>query len=250
MKLEGKVAVVTGGATGIGRATCLAFAREGAAVGVNYSQSQLQAEELVREIEAAGGRAIAFQADVSADAEALALMDAVVERFGRLDVLVNNAGWTRNVPHRNLEDLTEEVLERTLAVNVKGPLYCARAAIPHMLKGGGGSIVSVTSVAGITGGGSSIIYGGSKAALTTMTKSLARAFAPEIRVNTVAPGWLDTGFGGWPPGTAEAVKNNSHIGRLVDTEDVAAAILYLVTDGCALTGQEIVVDGGTAALAK
>ena len=169
-------------------------------------------------------------------------------RFGRLDILVNNAGYTQNVPHQDLDGLTEELMERTLAVNTKGPIYCARAALPHMLKSGGGFIVNVTSVAGITGGSSSIIYGGSKAALAAITKSLARAFAPEIRVNAVAPGLIDTGFGGWRPEAFEAARDKTPIGRLVEAEDVAATILFLVTDGCTFTGEEIVVDGGATAL--
>ncbi|MBW3625410.1 MAG: glucose 1-dehydrogenase [Armatimonadetes bacterium] len=248
MKLNGKVAVVTGGGTGLGRATCLALAREGAAVVVNYSRSQAEAEAVAEAIRLEGGQSEAVRADVSVDEGARALVSAAVERFGRLDILVNNAGYTRQVPHHDLDSLTEEVLDRTLAVNVKGPIYCMRAAIPEMQKNGGGAIINVTSTAGITGAGSSVIYGGSKAALTTITKSLARAFAPEVRVNTVAPGWVDTGFGGWPPGTAETVRQKSHIGRVVEPEDVAAMILFLVTDGDALTGQEIVVDGGTASL--
>jgi 3-oxoacyl-[acyl-carrier protein] reductase len=248
MKLEGKVAVVTGGAKGIGRATCLALAREGAAVVVNYATSKGEAEEVAHAIAKAGGRAAAIPANVSVDAEARALMDGAADLFGRLDILVNNAGWTRRTPHSDLETLTEEVLDRTLAVNVKGPLYCTRAAVPHLLKNDLGFVVNITSVAGTRGAGSSIIYGGSKAAVTTMTRSLARAFAPKIRINSVAPGWIDTGFGDWPPETAEQVRKASHIARVVEPEDVAAIVLFLVTDGHALTGEEIVVDGGGLSL--
>jgi 3-oxoacyl-[acyl-carrier protein] reductase len=248
MKLKDRVAVVTGGGTGVGRATCLALANEGAKVVASYSRSHAGAEEVVREIRSGGGEAVAIRADVTSDAEVRTLMDGAAERFGRLDFLVNNAGWTRRVEHADLDGLTEEIMDRVLAVNVKGPIFCARAAIPHMRRNGGGSIVNVTSVAGVTGAGSSILYGGSKAALATITKSLARAFAPEVRVNAVAPGFIDTGFGDWPPGTAEAVRDRSHIGRGVTPEDVAATVLFLLTDGSALTGQEIVVDGGTVAL--
>ncbi len=248
MKLKDKVAVVTGGGTGIGRAICLALAAEGAAVVVNYSKSQAEAEEVAQTIREQGGQAQAVQADVSVDAEARTLMTTTAEHFGRLDVLVNNAGYTRRTPHRDLEQLTEDLIERTLAVNTKGPLYCARAAIPLMLQNGGGSIVNITSVAGTMGSGSSIIYGASKAALTVITKSLARAFAPEIRVNAVAPGYVATGFGNWPPETADEVRQRSHIGRVVQVEDVAAVVLFLVADGCALTGEEIIVDGGVIAL--
>ncbi len=248
MRLKDKVVVVTGGAKGIGRATCRAFASEGAAVVVNYSASRAEAEALVRGIETGGGQAVAVQADVAKDAEARALIGAAVERFGRLDALINNAGFTRRVPHRELDLLTEDLIERTLAVNTRGPLYCARAAVPHLLQSNPGFIVNITSVAGIRGTGSSLIYAASKAALSTMTRSLARALAPEIRVNAIAPGFVDTGFAGWPAEAAEQARQDGHIGRLVEPEDVAAAALFLVTDGGALTGEEIVLDGGIISL--
>ncbi|MCA1595382.1 MAG: glucose 1-dehydrogenase [Chloroflexi bacterium] len=248
MKLLNRAALVTGGATGIGRAICLALAAEGAAVTVNYSRSRAEAEELVDAIEKAGGRASAIAADVSDAAAAARLVDDAAARFGRLDILVNNAGFTRRTPHRDLELLTDELIERTLSVNTLGPLYCARAAIPHMLRNGGGSIVNITSVAGRSGNGSSIVYGGSKAALSTITRSLARAFAPEIRVNAVAPGLVDTGFVDWPEQVFESARERSHIGRLVEVADVAALVLFLVIDGSAFTGEEFVVDGGVNAL--
>ena len=248
MKLQNRVAVVTGGGTGIGRGCCLALAREGAAVVVNYSKSQAQAEEVVQLITQSGGQAIAVRADVSQDAEARQLMETTVTQFGRLDILVNNAGYTRFTPHRELELLTEELIERTLAVNTKGPLYCCRAAIPYMQQNGFGSIVNITSIAGRLGVGSSIIYGGSKAALGAMTKAMARAFAPTIRVNAVAPGLVDTGFVDWPESVLLEGKERAHLGRMVTVEDVAATVLYLVTDGNALTGEEIVVDGGIVSL--
>jgi|SRR5581483_478279 len=248
MKLEGKAAVVTGGAKGMGRAICLALAGEGAAVAVNYATSQAEAEEVVRAIAANGGQAMAVRADVGKDAEARQLIETAAQCFGRLDILVNNAGYTQRVPHRELDLLTDALMDRVLAVNTKGPLYCSRAAIPHMQRQGAGFIVNITSVAATMGHGSSIIYGASKAALTTITKSLARAFAPEIRVNAVAPGYVDTGFGSWPPGTAERAAQAGHIGRIVTVEDVAAVTLFLVTDGAMLTGEEIVLDGGLLAL--
>ncbi|MEP7200426.1 MAG: glucose 1-dehydrogenase [Chloroflexota bacterium] len=245
MKLQGKAAVITGGGKGIGRACCIALAQAGAAVAVNYSRSQDEAESVVRDIEAMGGQAIAVRADVSSDDGARALIDAAAQQFGRLDILVNNAGWTRRTPHNQMDLLTEELLDRTIATNMKGPLYCIRAAVPHMQSAGAGSVVNITSVAGMNGNGSSVVYGGTKAALAVMTKSLARAFAPTIRFNSVAPGFVDTGFV-MPPGgeaAAQAVKR-VHIGRIVAPEDIAAAVLFFCTDGEALTGEEIVVDGG------
>lgn len=245
MKLRDKVAIVTGGGKGIGRACCLALAKEGAAVAVNYSRSQAEAERVVGEIEAMDGRAIAVRADISQDADARRLIDETVRRFGRLDILVNNAGWTRRAPHNQMELLSEELLDRTLNTNVKGPLYCIRAAVPHMQSAGGGCVVNITSVAGIIGQGSSVIYCGSKAALSVMTKALARAFAPTIRFNAVAPGFVDTGFVMPPKGeAAENAAKRVHIGRIVEPADIAAAVLFFCTDGVALTGEEIVVDGG------
>jgi 3-oxoacyl-[acyl-carrier protein] reductase len=248
VKLRESVAVVTGGGTGIGRAICLAVAAEGASVVVNYSKSQAEAEAVVAAIEGAGGKALAVRADVTRDAECRALMETAARQFGRLDALVNNAGWSQRVPHRELELLTEAIIERTLATNTKGPLYCARAAIPFMLQNGGGSVINITSVAGILGVGSSVIYGGSKAALSTMTKALARAFAPEIRVNSIAPGLVDTNFVDWPAEALAQGREAGHIGRLVTPEDVAGAVLYLLTAGRALTGEEIVLDGGIVTL--
>jgi 3-oxoacyl-[acyl-carrier protein] reductase len=248
MKLQGKVAVVTGGGTGIGRACCLALARERAAVVVNYSRSKEGAEATVQQIEQEGGQAMAVRADVSQDSEVIEMMARTVEQFGKLDILVNNAAFTRFTPHAQLELLTEELMDRTLGVNTKGALYCARAAIPAMLQHGSGHIVNITSIAGRLGSGSSIIYCASKAALSVITKSLARAFAPAIRVNAVAPGFVDTNFVQWPEGVRERIQQNVHTERVVSPEDIAAAVVYLVTDGSILTGEEIVVDGGLVSL--
>ena len=248
VKLAGKVAIVTGGSRGIGRATCLALAREGAAVVVNHSKSASEADAVVAAIRGNGGDAMAIQADVSDDAAVRAMVGSTVARFGGLDILVNNAGWTKLTPHAEMERLSDEIIDRTLAVNTKGPLYCCRAAIPVMQAKGGGHIVNITSVAGKLGVGSTIAYAGSKAALSAMTKALARAFAPAIRVNAVAPGMVDTHFADWSRADVEKAREMGHIARLVTVDDVAAVILFLVTDGSVLTGEEIVVVGGIVAL--
>ena len=249
MKLKGKAALVTGGGTGMGRAITLKFAAEGANVAINYSRRAKEAEETVEAARRLGVRAFAVKADVSVEAEAIHLVDETVKQFGRLDVLVNNAGWSTVVPHRKLDGLTEEILERTWRTNVKGPIYVTRAAIPHMLKGGGGSIVNTTSVAAFQGAGSSIIYGASKAALGAITKSLARAFGKDnIRVNAIAPGFVDTGFVDWPVGAKEKAVAGSPMGRIPTVDDAANAVLYLACDATGVTAQTILVDCGVTAL--
>jgi len=249
VKLKGKAALVTGGGTGMGRAITLKFAAEGANVAINYSRRAKEAEETVEAARRLGVRAFAVKADVSVEAEAIHLVDETVKQFGRLDALVNNAGWSTVVPHRKLDGLTEEILERTWRTNVKGPIYVTRAAIPHMLKGGGGSIVNTTSVAAFQGAGSSIIYGASKAALGAITKSLARAFGKDnIRVNAIAPGFVDTGFVDWPVGAKEKAVAGSPMGRIPTVDDAANAVLYLACEASGVTAQTILVDCGVTAL--
>ncbi|UCG08291.1 MAG: SDR family oxidoreductase [Desulfobacterales bacterium] len=248
MKFKDKVIVVTGGGTGIGRSICLRFSQEGAAVVVNYSKSEAQAKEVVDQISRSGGRAVDIQADVSRDLEARRLIESAVAHFGRLDVLINNAAWTRYVPHHKLEDLSEEILENTWSVIVKGCIYCTRAAVPHLRANGGGSVINITSNAAFTAGGSSIIYGASKAALTFITKALARALAPEIRVNAIAPGFVDTKFVNWTPQMIAQLQGQTHLGQPIIPENIADAAVFLAADSRATIGQTIFVDGGVAAL--
>jgi 3-oxoacyl-[acyl-carrier protein] reductase len=248
MRLKGKVAVVTGGGTGIGRGICLRFAHEGAAVVVNYAKSRNDALEVVDTISGLGGQALAVHADITQDHEARRLVQEALSGFKRLDVLVNNAGWTKRVPHHQLEELDEETLDRTWSVNVKGHIYCVRAAVPHLRVNGGGSIINITSNAAFTADGSSIIYCAAKAALTSLTKSLARALAPEIRVNAIAPGFVDTGLVNWSPERREQLKTLTRLEKQSTPEDVADAAVFLVANASATTGQTILVDGGVSAL--
>jgi len=248
MKCSNQVVLVTGGGTGIGRAMSLRFAREGAAVVVNYSKSQAKAQAVVEEIESRGGSAVAVQADVTRNEQARLLIDKAVSQFDRLDVLINNASWTRYILHPNLEELTEEVLEKTWSTNVKAPIYCIRAAVPHLKASPNASVINITSTAAYTANGSSVIYCAAKAALASLTKSLARALAPEIRVNAIAPGFTDTGFVNWSEDMLAHLRKPTRLGRRIAPEDIADAAVYLAADARASTGQTILVDAGVAAL--
>jgi 3-oxoacyl-[acyl-carrier protein] reductase len=243
MNLQGKVALITGGGTGIGRGIGLSFAREGAGVVVNYSRSEKEANATVQEIRDLGVPSLAIKADVSQDAQARAMVDKVMKECGRLDILVNSAGTTTFVNAADLEGLTEEMWDRTLAVNLKGTFFCCRAVVPAMKKHGGGSIINISSIAGPTGIGSSMAYSASKAGVICLTKSLARTLAPEIRVNTIAPGFVDTRWtANWP----EFKKMNEEatpMKRVAKPADIAVAALYLVHSDF-VTGQVITVDGG------
>jgi 3-oxoacyl-[acyl-carrier protein] reductase len=243
MALEGTVALVTGGGTGIGRAASLLLGREGAAVAVNYSRSEVEAEATTAAIRAAGGRAMAVRADVADDAAVEAMLQRVVQEWGRLDVLVNNAGMTFFVEHADLDALTEAMWDQILAVNLKGTYFCCRAAARIMRREGSGHIVNVASTAGLTGRGSSIAYCASKAGVISVTKSLAIALAPAILVNAVAPGFVETR---WTAGKDEFRARSlagTPLDRVAQPEDVADAILYLAKTEF-VTGQVIMVDGG------
>ncbi len=249
MKLKGKVALVTGGGTGMGRAISLKLAGEGADVVINYSRRNKEAEDTAETARKSGVRAFAMKSDVAQDQACRRLVAETVTKLGRLDILVNNAGWSQIVPHRDLEELTEEVLERTWAVNTKGPLYLCRAAIPYMLKQGGGRIVNITSIAAYQGAGSSIIYCASKAGLMSITRSLARAFAKDnILVNAIAPGFVDTNFVDWPRESMEKNVKLSPMGRIPTVDDIANAALFLASDATGITAHTLFVDCGVTAL--
>ena len=241
-----KVALVTGSATGIGRACALRFAQNGFHVVVNYSRSEADARETLKLVEACQVRGLLVQCDVGSDAAVRDMMHTVERAFGRLDVLVNNAGTTSFIDHKNLEEMTEEKWDRILQVNLKGPFFCIRAAVPLLRKSGGGTVVSVSSVAGLSGDGSSIAYAASKGALNTMTKSLARALGPEIRVNAVCPGPVDTRWLRAVMSPEELEKRTAHfpMQRPALPEDIADAVFYLATGTSLTTGQCLVVDGG------
>ena len=249
MQLAGKAAIVTGGGTGVGRATALELAAQGCAVLVNYSKSRDEAEQTAGEIEKAGAKAVAVQANVADDDACRRMVDTAVKAFGRVDVLVNNAGTTKFVAADMLDEIEDEDWQRIYAVNVIGPFHCIRAVKEPMLAGGGGQIVNVSSVAAFAAKGSSIPYFASKAALNNLTVALARVLAPKIRVNAVAPGfitgrWLEQGLGEDYETAKQAVAAMCPLERVSDPDDIARAIMSLVTGSPMVTGQILVCDGG------
>jgi 3-oxoacyl-[acyl-carrier protein] reductase len=246
--LTGKVAVVTGSSSGIGAATARRLAAAGATVVVGYNEGVERAEALTRELPGAGHRAIHMPMEDTAALRRMA--EEVRGAYGRCDVLVNSAGFTRLVPHGDLEALDDATIDAIFVANVRGPFATIRALAPLMKATGasGGEatvIVNVSSIAAFTGSGSNIAYGASKAALDTMGMSLARALGPEIRVVSVSPGVVDTGF--VPGRTREAVEKAAAatpLKKIVGPDDVALAVMACVTHLKTTTGSVIVADGG------
>jgi 3-oxoacyl-[acyl-carrier protein] reductase len=238
-----RVALVTGSATGIGRAVAWRLADRGFAITVNYSKSKTEAEETADGVRERGAEVLIHQASVGDDAAVRALVEATVSRFGGLDVLVNNAATTYFVAHTDLDGLTEQVWDDILQVNLKGTFYGCRAAMPH-LKTRRGNIVNIASVAGIAGSGSSIAYAASKGAVITLTKSLAKAFAPEVRVNAVAPGPVQTRWLADHQDLVEQAMLHTPLQRPAVPDDIAAVTIFLADETSLMTGQVLVVDGG------
>ncbi|HET9692713.1 MAG TPA: glucose 1-dehydrogenase [Acidimicrobiales bacterium] len=236
---EGKVAVVTGSSSGIGEAVARRFAAEGAAVVVNSATSV----DAGRRVAESLPDATYVQADVSTPAGAAAVVQAAVGKWGRLDHLVNNAGWTKVVPHADIDAADLELWRRVFEINVFGTWLVCQAALPHLRADGGGSITNVTSLAGVREVGSSIPYACSKAALNHQTELLAKVVGPEVRVNAVAPGLIAT------PWTADwdaqhaGVESTAPLKRVGTPDDVAEVTLAMATSGY-VTGQILVVDGG------
>jgi 3-oxoacyl-[acyl-carrier protein] reductase len=244
LKLQDKVAIVTGAGRGIGKAIAKTLAEEGANVVVNYSRSGAAAEQVVSEIRAAGGDAIAVQADVADAAQVDALVAATRERFGRVDILVNNAGITRD---RLLLRMTAEDWDAVVNTNLKGAFLCAKAVVPLMLKQKGGAIVNVGSVVGKAGGAGQVNYSASKAGLIGLTKSLARELGSRsVRVNAVAPGFIETEMTeALKPEYREAILKQIPLGRFGAAEDVARAVAFLCSpDAAYIQGEVITIDGG------
>src|ERR1700722_19013354 len=255
MSKDGLCAVITGSASGLGAATAAILAKAGARIVINYSSSQKEAEQTADLCRSAGGEVVVVQGDVSRDEDCRRIVAAAVS-WGRLDVLVNNAGTTKHVAHENLDGLSAEDFQRLFAVNTIGPFQMVRAARSLLEAGAKASgrastVVNVSSVAGISGIGSSVAYAASKGALNTMTLSLARALAPLIRVNTVCPGYIDTPW--FTKGRGEAgakLVRDSVIAKVPlkvasSAEDIATLVCFLATPASSnMTGELVRMDAG------
>lgn len=251
MGLKEKVAIVTGGGTGLGAATVRALAARGALVAVNYSRSRAEAEEAARQCRDVGGNGIAIQGDVGVDSDCRHVVAKTLTLWGRIDVLVNCAGQTRKVPHADLDGLDVDDFLEVYRTNVVGAFQMIRACVPAMKHAGQGAIVNISSPSAEIGAGTSIAYASSKAALNSMTRSLARSLAPQIRVNAVAPGFMATR---WfsndlsADAMAELVAGQralTLLDREGDPDDVAHAIAFLAgPEASHITGIVLPVEGG------
>ncbi|MCX7279755.1 MAG: SDR family NAD(P)-dependent oxidoreductase [Burkholderiales bacterium] len=246
---ERKKALVTGGATGIGRSAVLALARAGFDVAINYSSSAHAAELVAAEAQALGAKTLLLQCDVSDDAAARAMLQKIDAAWGHLDGLINNAGTTAKWKVKDLESLDMAEWDRTFAVNVRGNFQVTRAAVPLLKKGTEPAIVFTASIVGLRPGPQPLPYSASKAAIISMTKMLAWNLGPEIRVNAVAPGWME---GEW----MERMLGDKYddlmgkrakatpLRRCVTADDVAETMLNLLTANRFVTGEVVVIDGG------
>jgi 3-oxoacyl-[acyl-carrier protein] reductase len=249
---ERKKALVTGGATGIGRSAVLALARAGYDVAINYASSAKAAQELAKEAQALGARTLLLQCDVSDEPAVRQMMKQVDEAFGHLDALVNNAGTTAKWKVKDLESLDLAEWDRTFAVNVRGLFQVTRAAVPLLKKGSAPAIVNTASIVGLRPGPQPLPYAASKAAVVNLTKTLAWNLGPEIRVNAVAPGWME---GDW----MERMLGDKYddlmgkrakqtpLKRCVTADDVAESMMSLIQGNRFVTGEIVVIDGGFTA---
>ncbi len=241
--------LVTGAATGIGRAAALALAKNGYDVVINFSRSEDAAKATARDAEAAGARTLLYRSDVSDDACVRAMLAATEKKFGRLDVLINNAGTTIDVEPKNLDEVKVEDWNRVFAVNVLGLFLVTRAAVPLLRKSPNAGIVNTCSIAGLRPSAQPLPYAASKAAVANLTKTLANALGPEIRVNAVAPGWME---GDWMKRTlaenydglmARRAKYTP-LKRCCTAEDVAETMMSLILGNRFVTGEIVIIDGG------
>jgi 3-oxoacyl-[acyl-carrier protein] reductase len=244
LSLEGRTALVTGASRGIGRAISLELARRGAAVMINFNRSAESAQEVVDQIGSMGGRAQLFQADVADFQQAQALVKTTIEDLGGLDILINNAGITRD---NLIMMMSEQEWDAVIATNLKSAFNCSKAAVRHMMRKRYGRIVNITSVAGQMGNAGQTNYSASKAGQIGFTKALAREVAPRnITVNAIAAGYIETEiWSGVADEFRQAILNLIPLGRKGEVQEIADAVAFLVSDQAAyITGQVLGVDGG------
>jgi 3-oxoacyl-[acyl-carrier protein] reductase len=249
--LKGKAAIVTGSATGIGASVAIALARRGANIVVNYTKSEKEARETADTVRQAGADVRVVQANVAIDADCRKLAQAALDAWSRIDILVNNAGTTKFAAHNDLDALSAEDFTAIYAVNVIGPFQMIRACAPTMKAQGDGAVVNVSSIAGVRGIGSSVAYAASKAALNNLTVSLARALAPEIRINAVCPGYVATGwfrnrFG--EEGFNRITETQARVAplkRAADGDEIAKTVMFFAgPESRHITGETLLTDGG------
>ncbi len=244
MRFKDKVVIVTGGSRGIGRATALAFGKEGASVVVNYVKAAKEADSVVEQIKKSGSKAIAVKCDVSNEEQVKKMVELTIKTFGRLDILVNNAGIVFDIP---FFDKTTEHWRRTIDVNLMGVFFCSKYAAIQMKKQKTGKIVNISSTNGIdTLSPDSMDYDATKSAVISMTKNLAVGLAPNISVNCVAPGWIDTDINkNLPKDYVKEETKKISLKRFGKPEEIASAVLFLTSDEASfITGSTLVVDGG------
>ena len=247
---DAPVAIVTGSGTGIGAAVAEHLADRGWNLVINYSASSAEAEATAARIVDRGAQAALLRADVSRDADCIALADTAARRWGRIDALVNNAGVTASCPPQDLDGLQAEDFQRLMSVNVVGAYQMIRACVPLLRQSGRGAIVNMSSQAGFSGLGSSVAYAASKAAINNMTMAFARSLAPDIRVNAVCPGFVNTRWvrGGMDEQTygrfRQRIERMTPLERMTEASEVAEVVHFLLATGAPITGELLGVDGG------
>ena len=244
MKLQGKVALVTGSSRGIGKATAIRLAKEGAKVVVNYINDEKASAQVVNEIKKLGGEVIAVKADVSNEEQVKNMIKTAIDKFGKIDILVNNAGIVYDIPFM---EKTLEQVKRTFEVNFNGVFLCSKYAAKQMKKTGSGVIINISSTSGIDVlNPESADYDASKSAVISLTKNLAEELAPHIRVNCIAPGWVNTDINkNMPKEYLKEEEERIIIGRFGKPEEIASAVAFLASDDASfITRTVLVVDGG------
>lgn len=243
MDVHNKVIIVTGGGTGIGKAVCKKLAEKGGKIVLNYYHSEQEARNTANELNRISAEVLLVQADVSKDHEVRDMIQKAFSHFGNIHFLVNNASITKQIDLSNLEAVTDDIWRDLIDVNVKGMFYCARAAAPILKQNKIGSILNIGSIAGITGSGSSLPYAVSKAAVHGLTKSLAHALAPEIRVNCVAPAAVSTRWWAGEEEKMNRLSGHLPLQRISTPEDIADLICAILTQD-SMTGQIISPNNG------